>query len=108
MTGSSGDGFIPTINRPGGNESCRDLVIVTNLASPQADVISEVQNGDVLMLQVASDQGPINALHNGRIAGTIISRDQVRLLACIVSGTAYEAEVLMMNGGQCQVRVRAV
>lgn len=109
MSGSSGGGSIPSINRPNENEICEDLVINTNLASPQALVINNLNEGDLLSIHAITDQGPIQALdENGQIAGTIISREQVRLLNCINMGTQYEAEVTSVGNGQCQVQIRAI
>ncbi len=109
MSGSSGGGGIPSINRPNENENCEDLVINTNLASPQAVVISNLNEGSILTIHAVSDQGPIQALdENGQVAGTIISREQVRILSCINNGTEYEAEILSIENGQCQVQIRAV
>lgn len=109
MSGSSGGGGIPSINRPNENEDCAALVINTNLASPQAAVINNLEEGDKLIIQAASDQGPIQALDdNGQVAGTIMSREQVRILNCIIGGTEYSAEVISIENGQCQVQIRAV
>lgn len=109
MSGNSGGGGIPSINRPNENENCEDLVINTNLASPQAAVVNNLNKGNILTIQAISDQGPIHALNaNGQVAGTIISREQVRILSCINNGTEYEAEILSIENGQCQVQIRAI
>jgi hypothetical protein len=109
MSGSSGGGGIPSINRPNENEICEDLVINTNLASPQALIVNNLNEGDILSIHAITDQGPIQALdENGQVAGTIISREQVRLLNCINKGTQYEAEVISVGNGQCQVQIRAI
>lgn len=109
MSGSSGGGGIPSINRPNNNENCEGLVINTNLATPQAVVINNLTVGDILIIQTVSDQGPIQALNsNGDLAGNIVSREQVRLLACMVNGIEYIAEVLDIENGQCRVQIRAV
>ena len=109
MSGSSSGGGIPSINRPQENERCENLVINTNLANPQAQVIESLRIGDILSVQIASDQGPIQALDDdGKLAGNIISREQVRLLNCIINGTEYVAEVIALENGQCSVQIRAV
>lgn len=109
MSGSSGGGGSPSINRPNPNENCEDLVINTNLASPQADIIRNLDEGDLLSIRAVTDQGPIQAFDTkGHLAGTIISREQVRLLNCINRGTTYQAEILSIKNGQCKVQIRAV
>ena len=106
MSGNSNDGGGPSISRPSSNESCNDLVIVLNLSSPQGSVIEQLKNGDILSVQSLTDQGPIQVLNNqGELAGTVISREMVRLLNCINQGTSFVAEVLQINGAQCKVQI---
>mgnify|MGYP001300122390 CR=1 FL=1 len=106
MSGSSGAGG--SINRPSENEDCANLVINTNLASPKADVIATLKEGDELKVQAATTQGPIQALRGNSVAGNIVTREQVRLLNCLNEGTEYIAEVLSITGGQCKIQVHAV
>ena len=109
MSGNSNDGGGPSISRPSSNDNCDDLVIVLNLASPQAEVINTLNKGDVLSVQPLTEQGPIQVLdYEGHVAGTIVSREMVRLLNCINNGTDFGAEVLQINGGQCNVRIFAI
>jgi len=109
MSGNSGGGSGPSINRPSDNDNCNDIVINTNLASPQAEVLDTLDVGDILTVQAASDQGPIQAFkEDGALAGNIVSREMIRLLACIANGTIFEAEVTNLNNGQCSVQIRAV
>lgn len=109
MSGSSNDGGIPSINPSNSEDSCETLVINTNLSSPQAAVIQNLSVGDFLSIQAASDQGPVQAIDSkGAVAGSIMTREQIRLLNCIIAGTEYEAEILHINNGQCNVIIRAV
>ncbi|MEO2071129.1 MAG: hypothetical protein ABGW99_07275 [Zunongwangia sp.] len=109
MSGNSGGDSMPSVNRPNQNENCEELVINTNLASPHAEVINNLSQGDTLEITIASDQGPIQAIDkDGQLAGNIISREQVKLLNCIIGGTVYEAEVLSINEGQCNIQIRAI
>lgn len=108
MSGSGGgDGNdMPSINRPSQNDSCASLFINTNLATPQAQVINNLNIGDILNINALSDQGPIQALtDNGNLAGNIISREQIRLLSCLIKGVPFVAEVIDIDNGQCQVRI---
>ncbi len=109
MSGSSGGGGYPTINRPGGNDDCSSLVINANLASPDLDVLSNLNIGDILDIVTISDQGPLRALDSdGNIVGNILSREQIRLLSCIVKGVVFQAEIIALNEGQCTVQIRAI
>jgi hypothetical protein len=105
MSGSGGDGEGPSINRVQ-NDSCENLIIITNLATPQAQVINNINVGDILNVDIVTDQGPIQVLDlNGNLAGNVISREQIRLLNCLVKGVVYVAEVIGINNGQCQIRI---
>jgi len=107
MSGSGGGGGLPSINRPSATESCDDLVINTNLASPRTEVVTHLEPGNILDIRLEGDQGPIVAVDgNGNVAGSIISREQLRLLSCIVAGTQFVAEILSIINGQCQVQIR--
>lgn len=107
MSGSGGGGNdMPSINRPNQNDSCANLIINTNLATPQAHVIGNLNIGDILSINAVTEQGPIQALDiNGNLAGNIISREQIRLLNCIINGVIFEAEITDIDNGQCQVRI---
>jgi hypothetical protein len=107
MSGSGG-GDGPSFSAPSQNDSCENIVINTNLASPQANVIANLTVGDRLDITAVTDQGPIQALDvNGQVAGNIISREQIRLLNCIRQGTVYVADVLEIDNGQCQVQIHS-
>lgn len=106
MSGSGGNGEGPSINIGGQNDSCENLIINTNLATPQAQVINNLNVGDILNVDIVTDQGPIQVLDlNGNLAGNVISREQIRLLNCLVKGVVYVAEVIGINNGQCQIRI---
>lgn len=109
MSGMGGGGDMPSINRPNQNDSCANLVINTNLATPQVNVINNLNVGDVLNINALTDQGPIQALtDNGLLAGNIISREQIRLLTCLLRGTIFNAEITNIDNGQCQIRIYAI
>jgi hypothetical protein len=109
MSGNSSGGGMPSFNNPGAGDDCQNLVINTNLASPQAAIIENLSIGDILQVEAASEQGPIEVKDDqGNVAGTILTREQIRLLNCINSGTEYVAEVLVINDGQCSVQIRAI
>lgn len=107
MSGNSG-GSSPSINRPQRGEDCRSIFITTHLASPQAAVLATLSSGDVLLLELASDQGPLQAFTaDGQLAGNILSREQSRLIRCILEGVNYQAEVLEIDGAECQIQISA-
>lgn len=104
--GNSGSSWV---NPSPQDENCAGLIFNTNLASPQSAVINDLEEGDLLNVKAVREQGPIQAFDaQDRLAGSIISRQQVRLLNCINGGTEYVAQVLSIEGGQCNVEVRAI
>lgn len=108
MSGDSGSSSGPIISGTGVNDDCSTLVINTNISSPQANILQNLNVGDFLEIELASDQGPINVFTgNRRLVGNIISREQVKLLKCILKGTDYQAEILSINGGQCTIQISA-
>lgn len=100
MSGSSGYSFETSPSAP----KCEDLVIRTQLASPDPEVLSNVRAGDILSVHLLSAVGPIQAMTNeGRIAGAILTANPTQLINCINGGTVYQAKVQGINGGDCQV-----
>ncbi len=109
MSGHAGAGGGPIRNPPITTDSCERLTITTYLSSPKADVIDKIKISDILSISALSDQGPIVATTSeGRIAGSILSSEQIRLLNCINLGTEYEAIVLSIQGGSCEIRIKAI
>jgi len=104
MSGN-GDGDNPI----GGNEgvSCENLVIDTQLSSPNKEVLESLSVGDILYISIVSDQGPVQALtNNGDVAGGILSSRVIDLVNCIVNDHQYLADVLEINGAICRIRIR--
>lgn len=102
-----GGGEMPRSMQGGGNV-CMDLVITTNLASVNVDVLKKVNEGDVLPVKALGTDGPVVVVKNGETVGTVLSSKLVQLLNCMNGGTEYEAEVLKIEEAICQVRISAV
>ena len=109
MSGSSGGGGgggLPTTEEV---VNCGNIKIRTQLASPNPTVISSLQKDDVLSIHLAGVQGPLQAVTgSGLAAGTILTAKQVDLINCINQGYSYQALVLGVNGGQCEILITAV
>jgi hypothetical protein len=86
---------------------CEDLTFQAPIASPQPPALT-LSVGDLLSVSLAP--GPpavINLLtSDGDVAGSLITRIAA-LLRCIQAGFSYEAEVVTINAGDVQVKVRA-
>lgn len=102
MSGSGGGSWTtPT------GDSCERLASETTLTSPDRAVISLLNNGTLLDVEV-DDSGArpvVRAMYQGQIAGSITSSIIQRLVECIEDGYQYVAEVQSVQGGTCRVRV---
>ncbi len=94
----------------GGEEDAADpcdIVSVTNLNSPNPSVIASLRMGDVLSVRLLAGPPRILAATRGsQIAGSITSPEMPHIVACILRGVTYDADVLSVRGGICSVRVR--
>lgn len=87
-------------------QNCADIVLKTQLASPDPDVIDDLGVGDILNIKLSSATGPLQAVTmDGQIAGAILSSNPALLINCITEGHEYLARVLSINGGDCQVSI---
>jgi len=81
---------------------------VTSLNSVSTAALRNVGPGS--LLNVVFMAGPPQRLvvqdNSGQIVGSITSRSMLQIIECIQSGRRYVAEVLGIQGGSCQVRVR--
>lgn len=91
----------------GGPDEC-DITTVTNLNSPVPAVVTTLRVGDVLAvrLQVGPPRVLVAETSAGQVAGSLTPREMPRIIQCIQGAAAFEAEVLALRGGVCQVRVR--
>ncbi len=84
-----------------------DIESVTNLNSPNPALVASLKTGDVLSVRLL--KGPpriLVAALGSRVAGSITSPEMPYIIACILRGVTYEADVLSVRGGICLVRVR--
>lgn len=103
MSGSGGGSWTtPT------GDSCERLTSETTLTSPDRAVISQLNVGTPLEVEVDNSgaRPVVRAVYQGQVAGSITSSIIQRLVECIDDGHQYVAEVLSVQGGTCRVRVR--
>lgn len=96
-SGGGGQGAVPDV--------C-NITEDTNLNSVVRAVLGTLRVGD--RLAVEFEPGPpqrLVAKSAGVVAGSITSPSMLQFIACIQGGVDYEAEVLSIRGGQCQVRI---
>jgi hypothetical protein len=102
MSGS--DNF--TFDTGGVQQNCADIVLRTQLASPDPAVVADLEVGDILNVKLLTATGPLQALtQDGDVAGAILTSDPALLINCINSGYEYLAKVLSVHGGDCQISI---
>lgn len=104
MSGSSGS-FSFGGSSASTQQSCDELKIRTQLASPVQEVIEDLRTGDILEISLGSATGPVIATHDGKLAGSILTSDPGLLINCINNGFSYQARVISITGGDCQVSI---
>jgi hypothetical protein len=105
MSGSGGGGG-NWVNEP--TDDCSKLSEVTTLNSPDKDVLKTIKKNDELEIRLrpAGKSAIVEALHQGKVAGTITSSIIQRLAECMEKDFKYVAEVIEdVKGGACKVRV---
>lgn len=106
----SGIGGFGELPRPTNEkvDACQNLIIITNLASVEMEVLKSVNVGDFLPVIAQSVDGPVVLIKDGAILGTVLSSRLVQLLNCMNNGTEYEAEVIKIEEAICQVKISAI
>jgi siroheme synthase (precorrin-2 oxidase/ferrochelatase) len=103
MSGTSdGGNWVPP------SDNCATLTQHTTLNSPDKAVLASVKKGDELVIAIKTVGNAIvvQALHKGKVAGSITSSIIQKLAECVEQGYEYVAEVTEeVRGGVCKVRV---
>lgn len=91
----------------GGGSFC-DIVERTRVNSVDRTALATLRRGD--MLSVIYDAGPPKRLlvrtSSGLTLGSITAPSLPSLIQCIIDGNAYLAEILLIQGGICEVEIR--
>lgn len=92
---------------PAGEDKC-EITERTVLNSPVAAVVSTLNVGDVLLVQLVTiPRSRLTAVTaQGQIAGAITATRIVDIIECIQNGSAYEAQVLSINAGRVGIEIR--
>ena len=118
MSGTGGSGSRSTPQNPslgpregqsGGSADPCDLVERTNLNSPKKSVISALQIGAVLDVDIS--HGPptqLLAKYGSQVAGSITSQSMHQIINCIKNGYNYQAVVIFLHGGNVRVEVSKI
>lgn len=91
----------------GGGSFC-DIVERTRVNSVIRTVLVTLRHGD--LLSIVYDAGPPKRLvlqtTSGMRLGSITSPSLPGLIQCILAGNTYVAEILLIQGGICEVEIR--
>lgn len=103
MSGSGGSYLGPSTPA----SSCTSLQFDTQLASPKAQVVSQLNTNDILDIAFAQQgsQQIVVALSAGQEAGGIVDPHLHQLRNCMSQGEQYQARVLSVSGGQVRLRI---
>lgn len=107
MSGPSGSDS-DWVNEP--TDDCAKLSEITTLNSPDKDVLKTIKKNDELEIRLRPSEKSVivEALHKGKVAGTITSSVIQRLAECMENNFKYVAEVIdEVKGGACKVRVHS-
>jgi hypothetical protein len=105
--GGFGTNIAPYFNRNNATP-CEALIIRTQLFSPDDEVLANVSPGDKMEIILLKKEGPCVAIHNGKIAGTIISKDLLQLIKCLNDGKIFSAKVRSVSKGVCALTIEPV
>jgi hypothetical protein len=88
------------------NFDCNNVSIKTNITSPNASILKTVVVGDFLDIELQSATGPLIAKTiKGKILGSVFITNPILLIECISNGHHYQARVLKIDGGECQILI---
>lgn len=100
--GMGGGGY-----RGGGTSNqCEDINFETTLFSPVPAVLALIKKRDLLSIEYTPPKGPLMAMYNRKLAGTIITKQAAQLIVCIQSGVEFIAVVKTISGGSCTVQIK--
>ncbi|MFD2521577.1 hypothetical protein [Emticicia soli] len=103
----SGGGPSAHFSSSGTTDECSNLHLTTKLATPNPDLIANLEIG--MILDVTLSNGSIVVVTElGEIVGSVIGRDSVKLKNCMENGYSFSAEILNLNGGSCDVLIKSI
>lgn len=106
MSGNNGGGGNFGGGGGGASVSCQDISIKTSIISPDPAILAIINVDDILNISLRTNTGPLIATTNaGQILGAIFTTNPTLLIDCINQGYSYQATILSISGGDCQVLI---
>jgi hypothetical protein len=107
MGGTGSGSGIPPSGETSGFD-CANVSITTYLNSPNPSVLKKITVGITLTIDLDPKTGALVAIHKKTIAGSITHSNVVDLIECMNEGYSYQAKVISLDGGSCQIRITNV
>lgn len=101
---SSGSGGFSGPTAFTGGDVC-NIRMRTSVAGPNKDVLDASTVGEVLDVQLIHEHVTLKK-GGGDSLGKVIPPQLTVLKDCIRQGRAYEAEIMIIDGGYCEVLIR--
>lgn len=103
MSGNGGSSFGGS---PIGGPQCQDINIITNIATPDPEVLAGIEVGDYLEITLRTSTGPIIASTDaGALVGSILTMSISQLINCINEGFEFHGRVMSKDGGDCKILI---
>lgn len=103
----SGGGPRAHYSPSGTTDECSTLYLTTKLATPNPELIANLEIG--VVLDVSLSNGSIVVVtDSNEIIGSVIGRDSVKLKNCMENGYSFSAKIINLNGGSCDVLIKSI
>jgi hypothetical protein len=90
----------------GSTFDCENVSIKTSIISPDPKILATLAKKDILNITIRSVTGPLIASTiTGNILGAVFTANPSLLIDCINKGHSYQAEILKIIGGDCDILI---
>jgi hypothetical protein len=103
MGGSGGGGYVPPQRSL---FDCETGIITVNVSSINVTVLDKHDVGDLLGVEIGSNDALILEDGDGEILGAILHLNTSDIIACINGGAEYEAKILDIKSPACKVQIK--
>jgi hypothetical protein len=101
MAGGTNNPFYINIDTP-----CDELVIQAQLISPRKEVLNKMKVGDWLVIKLNVEQDRVIAYFHDEIAGSIITKEILRLMQCLKK-IEFLGNVRNVEDGSCSLTIKS-
>jgi hypothetical protein len=96
-------------SRGSSTTECSEIKFETTIFSPVPAVLSTVKKGDELDIAVEKTGGIslVAITKTGAVLGTILAKENLRLITCMERGFDYVAIVKEIKSGSCTILIKS-